>query len=80
MINTGTFPPDASKQKQKKGKMKGDEETVGAIIEVSEEPSLADTLPVEYEPTDNEDSDSEDSDFLDASIFSSGEESHTSSE
>ena len=44
MINTGTFPPDVGKQKQKKG----DEETVGAIIKVGEKPSPADTLPVEY--------------------------------
>ena len=79
MINTGTFPPDARKQKQNKCKKKSDKETVGAIIEVCEESSPADTLPVEYEPTDSEDSDSEDSDSLDASVSSTGEESHTSS-
>ena len=76
MINTGTFPLDASKQKQKKG----DEETIGVFIEVGEEPSSDDTLSVEYEPTDSEDSDSEDSDSLDASFSSAGEESHTLSE
>ena len=68
MINTGTFLPEANKQKQKKDKKKGDGETVGAIVEVDEEPSPADTLPVEYEPTDSEDSDSEDYDSLDASV------------
>ena len=46
---------------------------------MGEESSPADTLPVEYEPTDSEDSDREDSDLLDASISSTGEESHTSS-
>ena len=80
MINTGTFPLDVGKQKQKKGKTKGDEEAVGAIVEVGEEPSPDDTLHVEYEPTNSEDSDSEDSDSIDASVSSAGEESHTSSE
>ena len=80
MINTGNFPPDASKKKQKKDKKKGDVEIVGAIIEVDKEPSPADTLPVEYEPTDSEDSDSGDSDSLDASVSSAGDESEEASE
>ena len=80
MINTGAFPPDGSKQKQKKGKKKVDEETVGAVIEVCEESSPADTLPVEYEPTDSVEQDSEDSDSLDASDSSKCEELHTSCE
>ena len=80
MINTGTFPLDASKQKQKKGKKKGDGETIGAIIKIGEEPSPDDTLSIEYEPTDSEDSDSVDSSTLDASVSSAGKESHTSSE
>ena len=79
MINTGTSPPDASKQKQKKGKMKGDKETVGAIIEVGEEPSPTNILPVEYEHMDSVDSNSNNSDLLHASVFPAGEESHTSS-
>ena len=78
-INTGAFPLDASKQKQKKGKKKGDEETVGAITKVGEESSPVDTLPVEYESTDSKDSNSEDSDLFGASVSSTGEESHTSS-
>ena len=75
MINTGTFPPDESKQKQKKG----DEETVGAIIKVCEESSPAATLPIEYEPTDSVEQDSEDSNSLDASDTSNCEEPDSSS-
>ena len=78
IISTGTFPP-ASKQKQKKGKKKGDKETVEAIIEVCKESSPADTLPIEYEPTDSVEQDSEDSNLLDAADSSNCEESDSSS-
>ena len=80
MINTGTFPPDAKKKKQKRGKKKGNEETVGAITEADEGSSPTNTLPTEFEWTDSQDSESEYSNSLDASISSTGEESYTSSD
>ena len=49
IINTGIFSPDANKQKQKRGKKKGDEETVGAITEADEGSSPTNTLPTEFE-------------------------------
>ena len=80
MINSGTFPLDASKQKQKKGKKKGEEEIISAIIEEDEESSSTVTSPGEDEPTDGEDSGGEDSDSLEVSVSSGDEESYTSSE
>ena len=77
MMNSGSFAPDASKQKQKKGKKKVDDETVGAIIESVGESSPVDTPSVECDPTVDDDPESEDSSSLDASVFSVHEESHT---
>ena len=37
MMNSGSFPIDANKQKPKKGKKKGDDETIGAIIDSVDE-------------------------------------------
>ena len=79
-MNLGSFAPDTNKQKQKKGKKKVDDETVGAIIESVDESSPVDTPSVECDPTADDDPESEDSDSLDASVFSVDEESHTSSE
>ena len=47
MMNSGSFPIDASKQKPKKGKKKGGDETIGAIIESVDESSPVDAPSVE---------------------------------
>ena len=73
-MNSGSFPIDANKQKQKKGKKKGNDKTVGAIIESVDESSPVDTPSMECDPTAHDDPESEDSDSLDASVFSVDEE------
>ena len=80
MMNSGSFPIDANKQKPKKGKKKGGDETIGAIIESVDESSPVDTPSVEYDSTADDDPESEDSDSLDGSISSVNEKSHPSSE
>ena len=65
---------------QKKGKKKGNDKTVGAIIESVDESNPIDTSSVECDPTADDDPESEDSNSLDASIFSVDEESNVSSE
>ena len=44
MMNSGSLPIDANKQKPKKGKKKGGDETIGAIIKSVDDP--IDTLPL----------------------------------
>ena len=81
IMNSGSFAIDAIKQRPKKGKKKGGDETLGAIIESTDESSPADTPSVECDPTaDDDDPESEDSSSLDASVFSVDEESNVSSE
>ena len=79
-MNSGSFPIDENKQKQKKGKKKGGDETVGAIIESVDESNSIDTPSVECDLTADDDPESEDSSSLDASVFSVDEESNVSSE